>query len=133
MDEYVDAYPSGVNVVNYATRAGNPADATKLAGYVGYLQGIDPRVHSRSEQMAYWINLYNAVTVNVVLGAYPLESIEQIHEGVVPLTGLWSDVHANLAGKDLPSIRSNTAFCAQSGGTSGFTKGLTAPPMAARI
>ncbi len=101
LDEYVDADPSGVNVVNYAALAGNRADATKLAGYVEYLQGIDPRDYSRAEQMAYWINLYNAVTVKVVLGAYPVESIKQIHEGVVPLTGPWNDVHANVAGQDL--------------------------------
>ncbi len=101
LDEYVDGDPSGVNVVNYAALAGNRADATKLAGYVEYLQGIDPRDHSRAEQMAYWINLYNAVTVKVVLGAYPVESIKHIHEGVVPLTGPWNDVHANVAGQDL--------------------------------
>ena len=101
LDEYVDADPSGVNVVDYAALAGNPADATKLAGYLEYLQGIDPRRYSRAEQMAYWVNLYNAVTVNVVLGAYPVESIKQIHEGVVPLTGPWNDVHANVAGRDL--------------------------------
>ena len=104
MDEYVDAYPSGVNVVNYATLAGKPADATKLAEYVGYLQGIDPRgsLPLGADGILDQPHLYNAVTVNVVLGAYPVESIEQVHEGVVPLTGLWNDVHANLAGKDLP-------------------------------
>ena len=101
LDEYVDADPSGVNVINYAALAENPARATKLAGYLEYLQGIDPRAYSRAEQMAYWINLYNAVTVNVVLGAYPVESIKQIHEGVVPLTGPWNDVHANVAGQEL--------------------------------
>lgn len=104
MDEYVDAYPSGVNVVNYATLAGKPADATKLAEYVAYLQGIDPRgsLPLGADGILDQPHLYNAVTVNVVLGAYPVESIEQVHEGVVPLTGLWNDVHANLAGKDLP-------------------------------
>ena len=101
LDEYVDADPSGVNVVDYAALATNPADVVKLDGYLEHLQGIDPRVYRRVEQMAYWINLYNAVTVKVVLDAYPVESIKQVHEGVVPLTGPWNDVHASVAGQDL--------------------------------
>lgn len=101
LDEYVDPDPSGVNVVDYAALAGNPADAARLGEYVEYLQGIDPRGYPRAEQMAYWINLYNAVTMKVVLDAYPVESIKQIHEGIVPLTGPWNDVHANVAGEDL--------------------------------
>ena len=101
LDEYVDPDPSGVNVVDYAALAKNPADAAKLGGYLEHLQGIDPRRYTRPEQMAYWVNLYNAVTVKVVLDAYPVESIKQIHEGVVPLTGPWNDVHANVAGQDL--------------------------------
>ena len=59
------------------------------------------RRRAAAEQMAYWINLYNAVTVQVVLGGYPVESIREIHEGLVPLTGPWGDVHANVAGQDL--------------------------------
>jgi len=101
LDGYVDPDPAGVNVVDYAALAESPADAAALAGYLDYLQGIDPRAYSRAEQMAYWINLYNALTVKVVLDAYPVDSIKDVHEGVVPLTGPWNDVHANVAGKDL--------------------------------
>ncbi|MXY70301.1 MAG: DUF547 domain-containing protein [Acidobacteriia bacterium] len=101
LDGYVSTDRSGVNVVEYAALAGNPADAATLAGYLEFLQAIDPRDYSRAEQMAYWINLYNALTVKVVLDAYPVDSIKEIHEGVVPLTGPWNDVHANVAGEDL--------------------------------
>jgi len=101
LDRYVSTDPSGVNVVDYAALAGNPVDAAMLAGFLEFLQGIDPRDYSRAEQMAYWINLYNALTVKVVLDAYPVDSIKEIHEGVVPLTGPWNDVHASVAGEDL--------------------------------
>jgi len=33
---------------------------------------------NRTEQMAYWINVYNALTVQVVLDAYPVRSIRDI-------------------------------------------------------
>ena len=101
LDTYVAPDSSGVNLVDYAALSGNPSDEAVLSGYLEYLQGIDPRDYSRAEQMAYWINLYNALTVSVVLDAYPVESIKNIHEGIVPLTGPWGDVHANVAGQDL--------------------------------
>ena len=101
LDTYVDPDPSGVNVLDYAALSASPDDAAKLAGYVDYLQGIDPRDYCRAEQMAYWINFYNALTVKIVLDAYPVNSIREIHQGVAPLAGPWEDVCANVAGQDL--------------------------------
>ena len=66
-----------------------------------YLEGIDPREYRRAEQMAYWINFYNARTVKMVLDAYPVDTIREIHQGDAPMTGPWKDVCANVAGRDL--------------------------------
>ena len=101
LDVYVSPDETGVNLFDYAALQANAADRERLTGYVDALQAIDPRGYAAAEQMAYWINLYNAVTVQVVLGGYPVESIREIHEGLVPLTGPWGDVHANVAGQDL--------------------------------
>ncbi len=101
LDAYVAPDAAGVNLVDYEGLAANAGDSARLAGYLDYLQGLDPRDYSRAEQMAYWINLYNALTMKVVLDAYPVETIRDIHEGVVPYTGPWGDVHANVAGQDL--------------------------------
>ena len=101
LDGYVEPDEMGVNLVDYEALAANAADAAKLAGYLDYLQGLDPRNCSRAEQMAYWINLYNALTVKVVLDAYPVETIRDISESVIPLVGPWGDVRANVAGEDL--------------------------------
>ena len=101
LDGYVGADSSGVNLVDYEALAASAKDTAKLAGYLEYLQGLDPRDYSRAEQMAYWINFYNALTVQVVLDAYPVDSIQDIHEGMIPLVGPWDDVHATVAGRDL--------------------------------
>ena len=101
LDGYIAPDASGVNLVDYAGLSDSTGAAAKLAGYLDYLQGLDPRDYSRAEQMAYWINLYNALTVQVVLDAYPVDSIKDIHEGMIPLVGPWDDVHANVAGQDL--------------------------------
>ncbi|WP_419857280.1 DUF547 domain-containing protein [Candidatus Palauibacter irciniicola] len=102
----LDAYlitddPSGVTLVDYAKLRANAADRARLAGYIDYLQGLDPREYAKDVQMAYWINLYNAVTLRVVVDEYPVESIKDIHEGLIPATGPWRDIHANVAGHPL--------------------------------
>ncbi|MFA5493144.1 MAG: DUF547 domain-containing protein [Porticoccaceae bacterium] len=50
-----------------------------LDGYLKQLQKIDPREYSKQEQLAYWMNLYNALSVQQILpyvagkdGAQPL-------------------------------------------------------------
>ena len=91
----------GVNLVDYEALAASPEDSAKLAAYLEYLQGLDPRNYSRAEQMAYWINLYNALTMQVVLDAYPVDSIRDISESMIPLAGPWGDVRANVAGRNL--------------------------------
>ena len=104
--EVLDAYlitddPSGVHLFDYRALQANTADRQRLNGYLDYLQELDPRQYARDVQMAYWINLYNAVTVRVVVDAYPVESILQIHKGEAPDTGPWKEVHATVAGNPL--------------------------------
>ena len=101
LDGYVAPDASGVNLVDYEGLSSSAEASEKLAAYLEYLQNLDPRQFSRAEQMAYWINLYNALTVKVVLDAFPVDTIRDIHAGVVPYTGPWDDIHANVANQDL--------------------------------
>jgi len=55
-----------------------PADRAALLAYLASLQTTAPRALSRPQQMAYWINLYNAATVETVLARYPVASIRDI-------------------------------------------------------
>jgi hypothetical protein len=77
LDRYlVTDHPSGVNRVRYAEVA--PADRRELDSYLDRLQGLAVSGLNRDEQEAYWINLYNAMTVKVVLDHYPVSSITKI-------------------------------------------------------
>ena len=101
---YLRVRESGANLFDYAGLKSNANDVDKLATYVDSLQGLDPRKFSKAEQKAYWINLYNALTVQIVLGAYPVDSIRDIRKNwliglFVP--GPWNDLHAEVAGEDL--------------------------------
>ena len=71
---YVRPGADGVNRVAYAA-----VDPAGRAGLDGYLAAMACRVEAEpAEQMAYWINLYNALTVHVVLDHYPVASIRDI-------------------------------------------------------
>ena len=78
LKKYIVApHPSGINRVNYATVA--PEDHTALANYVKSLERVAVSGYSRAEQRAYWINLYNAKTVELILTRFPVKSIRDIN------------------------------------------------------
>ena len=67
---------SGLNRFDY--QAVDRDDRRLLDGYIDGLSGTPVSRLNRDEQMAYWINLYNALTIQVVLAHYPVESIKDI-------------------------------------------------------
>ena len=54
------------------------SDQTKLSGYIELLEQTTVSRLNRAEQKAFWINLYNALTVKVILDHYPVKSIRDI-------------------------------------------------------
>ena len=77
LDKYlVTADPSGINLFRYG--AVTTLDRTALELYLDELQEVKVSGLSRPEQKAYWINLYNALTVNTILRHYPVASIRDI-------------------------------------------------------
>ena len=66
----------GVNRLRYGTVTA--ADRQGLEAYLRALQAVKPSALDRREGLAYWINLYNAQTVDVVLRHYPVASIRDI-------------------------------------------------------
>lgn len=55
-------------------------DREKLKNYLNYLSSQDPTGNwSKAELLAYYINLYNANTIALILRNYPVGSIQDIH------------------------------------------------------
>ena len=77
--------PSGVNLFRY--KAVSTLDRAALLMYLDELQAVPVSGLSRPEQLAFWINLYNAWTVQIILEHYPVTSIRDID--ISP--GLFSD------------------------------------------
>jgi hypothetical protein len=78
LEKYLVApHPSGVNRFRYSSVT--PGDRAALKTYLKDLQAVPISSYNRAEQKAYWINLYNALTVEVVLSHYPVRSIRDIN------------------------------------------------------
>lgn len=73
---YVSRGPDGVNRFAYGSVAED--DRSRLAGYIESLGDVGISGYRRAEQRAFWINLYNALTVDLVLKHYPVRSIRDI-------------------------------------------------------
>ncbi len=73
---YIRSGKDGINRFLYGRIT--DADKTALHGYLNRLRSTPIGRFNRAEQKAYWINLYNALTVQLVIGFYPVESIKDI-------------------------------------------------------
>ena len=99
IDSYlVTDHPSGIYRFDYAALKANAEDFKALRDYLFSLTSLDPRTYSKKEQFAYWVNLYNALTVYVVTGRYPIESIKDIKSGLIDY-GPWNKELITIAGQ----------------------------------
>lgn len=90
----------GINRVDYGALAGREAAALQRA--VAEMARIQVGSYGRDEQIAYWINLYNAVTLQVVATHYPVDSIRDID--ISPgwfADGPWDAPLVSVEGEDL--------------------------------
>jgi len=76
LGQYVLPGKDGINRVSYSRVS--DTDRQQLRLYIDSLEQLPIRRYSREQQLAYWINLYNALTVYVILQHYPVNSIRDI-------------------------------------------------------
>lgn len=86
-------------------------DSNELNGYLRLLESAHPndKNWTRNEQMAYWINAYNAYTVQLILRNYPVSSIKDIKKGVAFVNSVWDIKFIKIQGfmYDLNNIEHN--------------------------
>ncbi len=89
LQKYVRPDGNGYNAFAYSSVT--ETDKTVLESYIAALSKIEITERSKPVQLAYWINLYNALTINVVLDHYPVSSIRKIRLGGVLSSGPWDE------------------------------------------
>lgn len=70
------SHSSGINRLQYSNVS--EKDRNILKRYLRKMQAVSVSSLNRSEQKAFWINLYNGLTVNIILEHYPVKSIRDI-------------------------------------------------------
>lgn len=70
--------PDGVARFDYA--GVSPDERSAISAYIRDLSAFDPATLSRDDQLALWINLYNAATVALILDNPPLKSIRDLDD-----------------------------------------------------
>jgi hypothetical protein len=75
-------------------------DRAPLRAYLATLQATNPDTLGQAEQFVFWANLYNALTVDVVLENWPVASIREIRSGLFT-PGPWGRQLATVANEAL--------------------------------
>jgi hypothetical protein len=98
-DQLLQTYVNGDGMVNYAAWRASDTDRKSLQNYLVRLSQASPAVTaSRAGQLAFWINAYNATTIEGILQVYPTSSIRN-HTAKVAGYNLWKDLPLLVGGK----------------------------------
>lgn len=82
LSKYVKPGTNGETTrVDYDGLSKSNPDMAALDRYIKFLSKKQPSTMNRPQQMAYWANLYNALTIQVVAQNYPVKSIREIKSG----------------------------------------------------
>lgn len=67
---------------DYRGLSKSSTDMDALRDYIDDMAGKSPSKMNRDEELAYWANLYNAITVKIVAENWPVKSIKKIGGGL---------------------------------------------------
>lgn len=85
--ELLNQHITEAGLVNYQ---GFIQDSLLLNSYLAQVSQNPPSANwTESEQLAYWINAYNAFTVKLIIKHYPLSSIKDIADGLPMINSPW--------------------------------------------
>lgn len=69
--------PENINLVDYEHFS--QTDLNLLKDYLRDMAQININNYNRAEQLAYWINVYNALTVQTIANYYPISTVQEIN------------------------------------------------------
>ena len=93
---YVVPGDDGVNRFDYGALKANAADSAKLDAYLERFADFDVETLDENEQFAAYSNIYNALTVQYIVGKYPTKSIRSGY-----IVGPWKRVFTTINGEEV--------------------------------
>lgn len=98
LDSLLQKYVDRNGDVDYATWQSNAQDRATLLSYLQGMNSIDTSVPSSPQStMAFWINAYNALTIEGILQLYPTQSIKD-HAPNASGFNIWDDFKMPVGG-----------------------------------
>lgn len=98
LSRYLTTHEDGVTRVAYGRVTAD--DRARLNTYIETLEQTQVTALNRDEQFAFWANLYNAVTVRLIVERYPVDSIRDIKNGLFSI-GPWGIKLVTVEGRAL--------------------------------
>ena len=98
LQSYVVTDDHGVNRVAYGDVT--EVDRRSLEDYLAALSRAPVTGMARGAQLAFWINLYNALTVDLVVDHFPVNSVRDIKPGFLAV-GPWNMAVVEVEGREL--------------------------------
>jgi hypothetical protein len=95
---YVGESADGINRVRYAAWKADGADRAALRAYIRALEATPAAALARNDEFAFWVNVYNAITIDLVLDAYPVASIRDIKPNIFA-SGPWDQERVTIDGR----------------------------------
>ncbi len=87
LKKYISQDDENLNLFAYGEVT--PQDNKALNDYIKEMSEIEITERARPVQFAYWVNMYNALTVKVILDNYPVDSIRDIDTSGIFANGPW--------------------------------------------
>ena len=92
-DTLLQKYVDENGMVNYRSWRGNKTDRTALKTYLENLSRANPKLTAKKKaKLAYWINAYNALTIEGILRVYPTSSIRN-HTAKLFGYNIWKNLY----------------------------------------
>lgn len=99
LDKYRRLGDDGLARFDYAGLSTSDEDRRALGAYIDSMAGQLPSKMPADQAVSYWANLYNAITVKLIVDNYPVKSIRDIKSGLFSI-GPW--------GKDVVTVEGET-------------------------
>lgn len=96
LQAYVQEGEDGLNRFDYGGLKANETDRAKLTAYIQSYATLDMDAQSEDEQFAAYANAYNALTIDHMIGRYPVRSIRSGY-----FVGPWKRVKMVIDGEEL--------------------------------
>ncbi len=110
-EQWTTLLQKNVNEAGWVNYEGFISDSIALNKYISQMEQNYPNneTWSREQIIAYWINAYNAYTVQLIIRNYPVVSIKDIKPGLAFVNSVWDIQFINIQGEklDLNNIEHN--------------------------